>query len=429
MQDVAKKGFDWGETKAAFRTLLTRNSILVILLPVANQIVVNIKNSWRSIYVMNDCGQSATVLGVLMSFLLIVALLSRTPIGVLTDKFRNQIKPFIGTILLVKAFIPLLLVASKSTAWLWFVFFVDSVTWSAVQIITGAMMAVVINRKALGTGFAIRMALVSWIANPARGWGMNIFNSFGANKTAWITVVLGLLLLIPVILLDKDKLNQSYSASSDKKREETPQLQEKSRFQKFIDSLCLTALPLACLSAISYFYMQMMTNYMPVYATDNHFNYTMGVTIGGGIAGFMFIIVGIIADLVNPFLLAGLSLTMLTISPLAMGISATNAAFIFGIAIYYAFETTHTIPLKVILIKRHTPAQQGAVSGTIMFANDIFSIAAATVCGILIDSVGYHGTFFAFAVINGAAAVICFVLAIRYAHQKKQQSKVVEKTA
>ena len=101
-----KKGSSLAETMAAFKTLLTRNSILVILLPVANQIVVNLKNGWRSIYIMNDCGESATVLGVLMSFLLIVALISRTPLGVLTDKYRHKIKPFIGMILLAKAFVP-----------------------------------------------------------------------------------------------------------------------------------------------------------------------------------------------------------------------------------------------------------------------------------------------------------------------------------
>ncbi len=411
----SRKGFSWQETKAGLRTILYRNALLIILIQILNQCVVNFKNSFRSLVVMNVGGHSATVLGVLMSFFTIVALLSRAPTGIVIDRGKKHVKALLFGIAAVKACVPLLMLVSLDQTYLWFVFFIDSVTWSAIQIVSMALMAVIVDKKAMGSAFAIQAGINTMVSSYPRGWGVTCFNSFGFETTTWITFAAGLLLLPLIAALDNKKLQESYAVGASRRLPDRAAAQTETKKKGLLGNICLTALPLALLTGCTYFLQTLITTYGPVYATNNGFDWATGTAIGGTIAGVITVLIGFLCDIVNPFALVVVAFTCHLASPLILATTGTSGAFVIAIILFYTGRFSDT-PLRVANIRRHTPQQQGAVSATIFLCMDVMTMLANTACGLMIDNIGYNGTFWLFVVAQAlilGAAVIALIRSVR----------------
>lgn len=410
----SRKGFSWQETKAGLRTILYRNALLIILIQILNQCVVNFKNSFRSLVVMNVGGHSATVLGVLMSFFTIVALLSRAPTGIVIDRGKKHVKTLLLGIAAVKACVPLLMLVSLDQTYLWFVFFIDSVTWSAIQIVSMALTAVIVDKKAMGSAFAIQAGINTMVSSYPRGWGVTCFNALGFETTTWITFAAGLLLLPLIAALDNKKIQLAYIDAEAKQLQDVPNGGAK-KSKGLLSSICITALPLAMLSGCAMFLQALITTYGPVYATNNGFDWATGTAIGGTIAGVLTVVVGFLCDFVNPFVLAAIAFASHLACPLVLATTGTSGAFVVAIILFYVGRFSDT-PLKVANIRRHTPLQQGAVSATSFLCMDIMTMLANTACGVMIDTIDYNGTFWFFVAAQAlilSAAIIALIRSVR----------------
>lgn len=100
---ASKQIFNWNETKMGLMTLLSRNAILIIAINVLNQCVINFKNSWRSLAVMKDAGQTPVTLGLLISFLMIVAMFTRPVSGGMMDALSKKLKSLTIAVMAIKA--------------------------------------------------------------------------------------------------------------------------------------------------------------------------------------------------------------------------------------------------------------------------------------------------------------------------------------
>ncbi len=425
---ASKQIFNWSETKMGLMTLLSRNAILIIAINVLNQCVINFKNSWRSLAVMKDAGQSPVTLGLLISFLMIVAMFTRPVSGGMMDALSKNLKTLTVVVMAVKACVPLLFLISLSKTWLYVVFFIDSVTWAAAHVIVTAMMAVIINRKALGSGFAIMTALTVILAAYPRGWGVNVFNSMGLTQTAWITFAAGVVLVLLVLGINNEKLQEEYQASAMKKQEKAKLVGAAATEKKgILSKITWSAIPLALLMGWPYFYQSLITTYMPVYATDNGFNYASATAIGGTIAGIATIFIGVLCDFISPYFVVLAAYLINFISPLALMNGGSNQMFMLGIILFYSMSRSGTMPLQILNFRKHDVEQQGQVSATNFFCMDLCSIISSTLCGYLVQNSGYAGSFKAFAVLNGIMIIVLIIFMIH--SFKKEKSAKAEAAA
>ena len=91
------------EVGRGFKTIVSRNALLIMGFYTLNMYSTYFKNGFRSLMVLDEVGLSATVLGVLVSFFLIVGLIVRTPAGSIVDTNKSSIKTILIYAAVLKA--------------------------------------------------------------------------------------------------------------------------------------------------------------------------------------------------------------------------------------------------------------------------------------------------------------------------------------
>ena len=114
----------------------------------------------------------------------------------------------------------------------------------------------------------------------------------------------------------------------------------------------------------------------------------------------------------NPAVLIVVSFAGQAVAAFLLGTAHEQGAFSTAIMIYF-ITRYYTVPLKIMAMKRAPASEQGAVSGTILFGQDLFSIVATTLCGAMIDNIGYSSTFYFLAALGAALLVIFIIYAVR----------------
>ena len=104
---------------------------------------------------MDDHGISATVYGTMISVFLICGLIMRTPGGAIIDKFRGNIKPIFIISSILKGAVSLVYLYADSTATVYLAFILDGFLWSFVGIFPYALLATFVDRRIVGTAFAL----------------------------------------------------------------------------------------------------------------------------------------------------------------------------------------------------------------------------------------------------------------------------------
>lgn len=66
--------FSWKEVGSGFKSILSRNALLIMGFYILNMYSTYFKNGFRSLLVLDEVGLAPTVLGVLVSFFLIIGL-------------------------------------------------------------------------------------------------------------------------------------------------------------------------------------------------------------------------------------------------------------------------------------------------------------------------------------------------------------------
>lgn len=410
--------FSWREIGSGFKTIFSRNALLVMGFYTLNMYSTYFKNGFRSLMVLDEVGLSATVLGMLVSLFLIVGLIIRTPAGSIVDKKQGKIKTILIYAAILKALSCLLYTYLNNELGMWISFFFDGVVWSFVGVASPALLAKSVDRKAMGSAYAIFEGGMTVITASARPLGAELFNRFGASLVpAWIAFGIQIVSVVLVLFMDGSKFSKSAAEIKSKVEEKAGGA---GTGRKAFMGLSMVALPLALINGAQYIMYNMECNFCADYANTLGLDYLGAATLGGTVFGVMSIAVGFVCDFMNPAMLIIVSFIGQAVAPLVLASADTQSLFNTGLLIYF-FTRYYTMPLKILAMKKAPASEQGAVSGTILFGQDLFSIIATTLCGALIDSIGYSGTFYGLSGLGAALLAVFIVYTLRSSSRSKNR--------
>ena len=213
------------------------------------------------------------------------------------------------------------------------------------------------------------------ITASARPLGAELFNRFGASLVpAWIAFGIQIVSVVLVLAMDGSKFQKNVNEIQEKVAEKSAEKKHSKR-RSFL-GLSMVALPLALLNGAQYIMYNMDANFMPDFAQLARPRLPRPATLGGTIFGVLSIVVGFVCDFMNPAVLIVVSFAG-SRRALPAGHGHEQGAFSTAIMIYF-ITAYYTMPLKIMAMKRAPASEQGAVSGTILFGQDLFSIVATT---------------------------------------------------
>lgn len=417
--------FDWQDVIRGFKTILSRNALLIMAFYILNQYSTYFKNGFRSLLVLEDVGLPATVLGLMISMFLAVGMFTRSPSGSICDKRQDKLKTILIIVGVLKAFSCLLYIILKNEIGMWICFFFDAIVWSFTTVAAPAVLAKSVDKKAMGSAYAMFMGLQMVAVASARPLGAKLFGMMGAVPPTLIAAGIQLLAVLCVLFMDGEKLAQGFSAE-----EQAPTL-EKSVDQKAIArrntimGICLVALPISIANGLQMVSYQMDSGYGPAYANVIGLDYTVAASIGGSITGVVGIIVGFLCDFMNPYIPLLISFLGQAIAPFMIGSATTQSAYSLALLVFFCTKF-YEIPVRIVAMKSVSMHEQGAAQGTVLLVMDLFSIICSTLCGAMIDQFGYRQAWINTGIVGVAALVVLVVIALL--DKKKRGKKAVQIT-
>ena len=394
-----KKSFDLKSTLMSFRSLATRNAILAILLNITNQFTNNMRTGFRGL-VGDSIGLSSTAIGLAFSIFTIAAMLMRTPSGAVADNKRDKIKYILAGAFVVKALIFAAFSLVKTPAMFYAVYIVDGAVYSFIGTLVPVILACSVDRKAMGSAYALYMGLMQICISPARSTAVSMFNNGGQTQVALFTAALSLVSVVVALSLDGSKL---YIKKAAKSGEAAP------KKKGLLSGLNMAMLPLALCCGLCIFPNTVDGNFTVLFAESENFDYLGTLTLGQSIYGVMSIVSGFLCDLVSPALLIVISLIGMTVGFSMMGLATTSSMFCIGILIYQVTRYWNS-PFKIIGMKAVANSEQGSFQATMLLVTDIVTIFASTIAGIVADAMGYTGAYILTAGVLIANLIIFLVL-------------------
>ena len=397
---TAKKKFDWAEFTGGLKTIFSRNALLIIGINATNQFSNNMKNGFRTLIGIKEIGIAPTAIGAIVSVFMIAGLIFRTPAGGIVDTKRSKIKQILTIALLAKVAVFAAFGFVHSQAAYTALFVVDGIVWSFIGTSLPALLALSVDRRAMGSAYAVFMGITQVISGSARPLGISLYNNYGARTAAFASAGITLLTVLLVLLLNGEKLAEGAAKMKAPKPGE-----KKSKLAGFSVRL----LPLAIVAAVPILLFNLESNFLPGFAEETGYEYLVASGIGGTINGVLTIVVGFLCDFMSPSLLIYIGLLGQVIGGVLMGTANSSSMLSLGVLIYY-MTRFYSTPFRIIGMKACTRDEQGAWSATQLVCNDALSVCANWIFGILIGLAGYAKVFTGTGIAVAIAMIGYFIL-------------------
>ena len=210
-------------------------------------------------------------------------------------------------------------------------FIIDGLLWSFVGIFPYALLATFVDRKIVGTAFALCEGISFIVGSSARGLGAKMFTEMGATIPTYISFGIQLVGVIAIFFFDNERLKES---AEEKRTEEknTPSadtlpVKQDNPLKKLIAMFSVAALPFAILNGAQYIVYQIDSSFLPYYAEKMSFDYLTPATTGGIIVGIIGIVIGILCDVVKPGYFVIFAFTGQMLFPFILASAETSAMF------------------------------------------------------------------------------------------------------
>ncbi len=392
---MAKEKFSWKGYLAGLKSLLARNPILIIIIYSLNQYGNNMKNGFRTLVATKMLGLSPTVVGFALSVFLITGLVFRTPAGAITDTLRSKLKPIIVVSFVLKGLIWIGFNFITNTVGYYILFFLDGVIWSFTGTMLPALMAISIDRRAMGSGYALMMGICNIVSASARSVGISLFNEKGLMTATLVAAATGILTALVACCLDTKKVAGTPAPGAG-----APKPKKKG----ILAGISVSMIPFCIVAAMPIVLFNAESNFSQMYFNELGFDFLTPTTIGGTIYGVLSIAIGILCDIMNPAILITIGLLGQVVAPIMWADSASPALMSAGLIIYYSTRYYGTA-FRVLGMKAVSRSEQGAMSATMLLFNDIFSVACTSIIGVVVTAIGYEKMFLSLAVWCGISTV------------------------
>ncbi len=378
--------------KTGLRSIFTKNAILLLLIQLiqgfGNNMVIYVNRQAAAI------GLSAAFIGLCASVYTLAGLFMRAPAGAATDTDKK--KMVLVTALALRSFVYLAMGVCNSGVMFMILRALHGITWSFVGVALPAVFTMCVDRKVMGTAYAVFSACNTLVRGFARPVGLNLYAQFGGLTTGVACCAVGLIAAALALLIDFNAPN--LKPSKVKKASFNPM---KGISWKFAPLCIIGCAAITCYIADN--------NFSVLMCDERGIDMTLALSVGAIVGTVMSIVIGILCDLFGSKPVLVVCLLGYGISTFFCGSAMTTTAYFWA---YIAFEffSKYGVAINVFMKKQASKEEQGAVQATSLFFNDFYSTFAGAGIGALATAVGYQMTYriIGFVPIIGAAIFLIF---------------------
>ena len=147
--------FSWREVGSGFKTIVSRNALLIMGFYTLNMYSTYFKNGFRSLRGAQRGGALGHHTGYADVVLPDYRPVTRTPAGTLVDRRQDKVKGILIVASVLKAISCLMYTYLNNEVGMWISFFFDGVVWSFVGVASPALLAEISGQEAMGSAYAI----------------------------------------------------------------------------------------------------------------------------------------------------------------------------------------------------------------------------------------------------------------------------------
>ena len=415
-----KKSFDLRGYFTGLKTILAWNPILILLVRMLSMYGSAMKSGIRSMYVVNDLGLTPTLLGTAVSVFTLCEMIGNVPTGAAADNYRKRIKVFLAFGMICRAVTITLFLVVHDAATMYIVFALDGFAAAITNVLTLAILALSVDRRVMGSSYALMIAIQNFFVAYARPMGLRMYESQGMVQP--VLVICGIYIVGAVLALMLrtgdwgEKIN-------------TVQIKKESKGIKgILSGISPKVIPLAIVLTLPMILFSAENNYGQLTAESLGFlddNYLNAVTAGTQLHSVLSLVVGVLVDLINPYIIVTILLLGQAAAPLIASIAPSSGVFSVGIFLAYGTRS-YDSALRAMGMKMMSQADQGKFSSTMQVFASLFSLVGALLLGFIADISGSYRTMWMWVFALVAIAFVLYQVCERTIFRKMRAAAAAE---
>lgn len=379
------------DTKNAFKSILNRNVLLIF----AIQFFQNISAVMGGTYVGplgKATGLSVSLIGVAATLYTVCGMLSRGPAARMTDGDKKKLALVIG--IGGRGVVFMLMGVFQNNPTIYMVLrCLQGITWSIIGVCLVSCMAMIVDKKVMGTAYAIFNALLSLGKIFAKPFAQRLYMEQGFLVVSAVTFASAMIATLLIFFLDfKDpKLK--------------PVANNKSKSLNPFKGIWVAAVPIALIGGLAKLGYTTDNLYTSIMTLEKGLDPTAAFAVAGTVSAVVGLVVGILCDFIGPKWCTVIMLTLNGVGLAMVGKAATPASLLIAYVIANGLGGKYDNPINILIMKSAPREKQGAAMATRLLFNDLFSAIGGTVVGGIAGSVGYEISFMAV----GAVSIVCAI--------------------
>ena len=379
--------------KIKLKDIFNRNLVLILII----QVLSDSSNNWANAFInmgATAAGVGVGAIGIGASVYTIAALITRMPAGTIADSDKKTIGLIAAIIIRTFCLFFLGTFGTWGDANFVVARALYGFGWCLVGIILPAVVAMMMDKKVMGTTYAFLSVAQSLAKNYSKAGGVYVFQKFGMIPALVCAAGFAVLAILLICCLDFND-ERIIQATSKKKK-------------GGLKALNLKYIPVCFMMSMVVLAWSAHNQYNNVIAADRGIDIASILVVTGTIASVISFVTNTLCDFIHPKWV----LFFLYVC-LGAGIFLTGHAYTYGA--FMAAEVLCTIGasyskiISIFLFKNCDITEKGSVHATNYFATDVLSIIAGGVLGALFSTFDYQHSYDIIAVFTLAVAVL-FIL-------------------
>ena len=393
------------------KSLANITVILIICLNILNSYGNNINNTIRSLAGAQTIGLAPAIIGSAVSVFTIVQFFLRPAYANTIDKVRDKLKVILLCAFIIRGGVFLSLNLVNNAAGFYVYHFVDGILSGFLGTTIPALIAMAVDRKAMGSGLAVMNAITQLVVAPARAQAATWFKELGLLPTSAVgagcLIAGGIICLFLKVNSVENRVQRGPAAPNTVKKK-----------GGFLSGISTKLIPFALVSSVAVVFMGADKTFFQVYAEaiDISRVYPTYQTLGGSMGSLVSLIAGVLCDIINPAILVYVALIGQAAGMFLYAQAGNLTLFYAGIMIFYMTKNMNDV-FRILSLKVLGASQAGAASATIFFFNDFFTFTSSAILGVVSTKFGYEIMWYGLA---GLAVFNILLFTFVYNHGFKQ---------
>ena len=392
--------------------IFTKNLIIFLIIHFLVDCSNNMINSFINMGAKAS-GVSAAAIGLAASTYAVAALIMRMPAGNMTTTSKKRL--LVISVIAVRYLASFLLAVFGTQNSTSFIIFrtLYGFCWSAVGVIIPAIEATLLDKRAMGTVFAVYTLISQFAKGLVKSLGVSLYQSNGAMTAA---IAAGIFAAAAILLT-------LFMNWNDEKLQKIKPRGKKGFFSGVNKNFLSVCLLMGC-AVFTWTLSQQFNN---VLAQERGIDIAKILAITAGISSIWGFGASALCDIIKPKYVLVFTYLVLGAGVIVLSNATTYNTFLIG-EILCTIGAGYSKIQSLYLYKACSPEERPSVHATSYFATDIFSLVAGAFVGMVLEKMGYTGGYRFLSVFVLIAAILIFFFGDKML-EKGQQHDAVQSEA